>query len=313
MKAIVLKGFGGVDNLIGDEVPVPVPGDDEVLIKIVAAAVNPIDIKTRKGRGAAEIIRRYDPMILGWDISGDVIKKGRKVKSFREGDSVFGMINFPGHGRAYAEYATAPVSHIARKPDNISHEEAAGASLAALTAWQLLKYRSGIKKGSAVLVHAAAGGVGHFAVQMAKYMGANVAATSSSANIGFLSELGVMHHVDYEKDRFEEMLRNFDFVLDAIGSDYIDRSLKVLKKGGKIISIPSGASEDVAEKAQARGMIGQNFRTSSSGEDMKEIAGLLEAGIVKSVVTGVFSLDEVRDAHLQIESGKTRGKIILKI
>ena len=222
------------------------------------------------------------------------------------------MINFPGHGKAYAEYATAPANHVAVKPGNISHEEAAGASLAALTAWQILKYKSGIGKGSAILIHASAGGVGHFAVQMARNMGASVAVTSSAANRNFVLGLGAIQHTDYEKDNFEDMLHYFDFVLDSVGNDYIDRSLKVLRPGGTIISISSGASEDVVGKAAAKGMRGYNFRTSSSGEDMKEIAGMLESGNLKSVILGVYSFDEVRDAHLQIESGKTRGKIVLR-
>ena len=313
MRAIVLKDFGGVENLLEEEVPLPQPGYDEVLVKVSAAAVNPIDIKTRKGKGVAEILKRYNPAILGWDISGTVVVTGKKVTTFKEGDNVFGMINFPGHGAAYAEYATAPASHLAIKPPNVSHEEAAGASLAALTAWQLLKYRSGIGKGSAVLIHAAAGGVGHFAVQMARYLGATVTATASAANHSFVIDLGATHHIDYEKDRFEEILHDLDFVLDAVGNDYIDRSLKVLKPGGTIISIPSGASEDVVEKAAAMGMNGYNFRASSSGEDMTEIAGILEKGELKSFISRVYSLNEIRDAHFQIESGKTRGKIVIRM
>jgi NADPH:quinone reductase-like Zn-dependent oxidoreductase len=313
MKAIVLKGFGGVENLVVEEIPVPQPNDHEVLVRVVAAAVNPIDIKTRKGKGVSGILKEFNPIILGWDISGTVVRRGKNVTTFSEGDDVFGMINFPGHGRAYAEFAAAPSSHLALKPSGISHEEASGASLAALTAWQLLKYRSGIGKGSTVLIHAAAGGVGHFAVQMAKHLGAIVAATASAANHRFVIDLGATQHINYEKDRFEQVLHNIDFVIDAVGNDYIDRSLEVLKPGGTIISIPSGASEDVVEKAAARGMNGYNFRTSSSGEDMTEIAGMLEKGELKSVISRIYSLSEVRDAHLQIESGKTRGKIVIRM
>ena len=313
MRAVVLKGFGSADNLFVSEVPIAEPSDNEVLIKTEAFSINPIDIKTRKGAGLAEALKNYDPLILGWDVSGRIVSTGKNVTRFRSGDDVFGMVNFPGYGKAYAEYVAAQESHLAHKPVNISHEEAAGASLAALTAWQILRYKANIKKGSAVLIHAAAGGVGHFAVQMARHLGTSVAATSSPANKRFLIELGTIRHIDYTVELFENILQNIDFVLDPVGGEYIDRSLAVLKAGGTIISINSGASADVKEKAAARGMNGLNFRVNSNSEDMNEIAGMLEKGIIRSVVSEVYSLNEVRKAHLQIESGRTRGKIVIKL
>jgi len=313
MKAMILKDFGGVENLVKADIPVPPVGDDEVLVKVMALSINPVDIKTRIGKALAQQLKDDDPVILGWDISGVVSKKGKTVTSFMEGDEVFGMINFPGHGRAYAEYVSAPESHLAIKPANISHEEAAAASLAALTAWQILSYTAGITKGNRVLIHAAAGGVGHYAVQMAKYLGAHVTGTASGTNMEFLKGLGADIVIDYKKEKFEEAASNIDFVLDAVGGDYIDRSLKTMKQNGLIISIPSGAAEAVTEKAKAKGLNGQRFMVRSSGKHMREIASLLDTGNVVSYISKVYRFDDIPDAHLQIETGKTRGKVVVTV
>jgi NADPH:quinone reductase-like Zn-dependent oxidoreductase len=313
MKAIILQGFGDAGNLIKTDIPIPNILDNEVLVKVKAIGINPVDIKTRSGKALAGMLKEFNPIILGWDISGIITETGRSVTSFKPGDEVFGMINFPGHGKAYAEYVAVPEGHLASKPSNISHEDAAAASLAALTAWQILKGKAGIKPGNKVLIHAAAGGVGHYAVQMAKSLGAYVAGTTSGKNREFVLGLGASEHIDYEKQRFEEILYDMDFVLDAIGGDYIDRSLTVLKPGGTIISIPSGANENIYERARAKGMNGNTFMVQSNGNDMKEISDLLQKGIVKSYVSKTFPFDEIQSAHLQIESGKTRGKIVLKV
>lgn len=311
MKAIILTGFGGAENLEYSNVPVPAISDNEVLIKVKAFSINPVDIKTRLGRGQASRLKEFNPIILGWDVSGTVTNTGRAVTSFKVGDEVFGMVNFPGHGKAYAEYVAAPELHLSLKPPGVSHEDATAASLAALTAWQILKEKVRIKPGDKVLLHAAAGGVGHYAIQMAKHLGAYVIGTSSGENRKFVMEMGASEHIDYKKQIFENEVKDVDFVFDSIGGDYIDRSLKVLKPGGIIISIPSGASESVKEKASARGMTGDTFRVQSDGKNMKEIADLLEKGIVRSHVSKVFAFDEIQAAHLQIESGKTKGKIVV--
>ncbi len=313
MKAIILKGFGGIENLVIADIPVPVFSDNEVLVKVRAIGINPVDIKTRSGSGLAGRLKEFNPVILGWDISGIVSETGRSVNSFKKGDEVFGMVNFPGYGKAYAEYVSAPESHMALKPANISHEEAAAASLAALTAWQILKEEAKIKPGDKVLIHAAGGGVGHYAVQMAKHLGAYVAGTASGEKGGFILRLGASRHIDYEKQRFEDVLHDMDFVLDTIGGYYIDRSLEVLKPGGTIICIPSGASEKVAEKAKAKGMYGYRFLVQSNGKNMKEISELLQKGIVKSYVSETFQFDEIQSAHLHIETGKTKGKVVVII
>jgi NADPH:quinone reductase-like Zn-dependent oxidoreductase len=311
MKAIILNGFGSVENLVETNIPVPIVTDNEVLVKVKALSINPVDIKTRSGRALASRLKEFNPIILGWDISGIVSETGRSVTSFKNGDEVFGMVNFPGHGKAYAEYVVAPETHLTLKPANISHEEAAAASLAALTAWQILKEKAGIKPGDKVLIHSAAGGVGHYAVQMSKHLGAYIIGTASGKNRDFVLSLGASDHIDYEKQRFEDVLHEIDFVLDTMGGDYIDRSLKVLKPGGTIISIPSGAIENIGEKARAKGMNGYPFGVKSNGIDMKEISDLLEKGIVKSYISNIFLFNEIQSAHLQIETGKTKGKVVV--
>lgn len=313
MKAMILKDFGGVENLVKADIPVPPIGDDEVLVKVMALSINPVDIKTRVGKALAQQLKDDDPVILGWDISGVVSKTGKTVTSFMEGDEVFGMINFPGHGRAYAEYVAAPESHLALKPANISHEEAAAASLAALTAWQILDHTASVRKGNRVLIHAAAGGVGHYAVQMAKYLGAHVTGTASGGNVEFLKGLGADLVIDYKKEKFEDAVNNIDFVLDGVGGNYIDRSLKTMKQNGLIISIPSGAAEAVTEKAKAEGLNGQRFMVRSNGKHMREIASLLETGKVVSYISKVYRFDGIPEAHLQIETGKTRGKVVVTV
>jgi NADPH:quinone reductase-like Zn-dependent oxidoreductase len=311
MRAIVLKVPGGPENLVVTDIPVPEISDFEVLVKVKAIGINPVDIKTRKGKGLWSVLKEFDPVIIGWDLSGIVTRAGSKVSAFRKGDEVFGMVNFPGHGKTYAEYVAAPAVHLALKPSSVSHEEGAAASLAALTAWQVLKYKAGIKKGDKVLIHSAAGGVGHYAVQMAKHLGAWVAGTASEANRDFIMGLGADKHIDYEKQDFEDVLHDIDFVLDTIGGGYSERSFNVLKPGGTIVCIPSGTSEDITQKASERGLNGYHFRVQASGDDMKVIADLLEKGILKSIVSKTFAFGEIRAAHLQIETGKTRGKIVV--
>lgn len=313
MKAIILEGFGGVENLVVSEQPIPVISENEVLVQVKAIGINPVDIKTRKGKGLAESLKKYNPIIPGWDIAGTVMETGDKVTSFLKGDDVFGMVNFPGHGKAYAEYVAAPEAHLALKPAEITFEEAAAASLAALTAWQILKEKVKLKAGDRVLIHGAAGGVGHFAVQMAKYLGADVTGTASTANRDFVLSLGASMHIDYEDVPFETVVTDLDFVLDTIGGSYIDRSLKVLRKGGTLVCIPSGTTEGLEEKAAEAGMTGSKFMVQSDGHNMKEIAGLLGTGNVRSHVSAIFTFEQVQAAHLQIETGKTRGKIVLSV
>jgi NADPH:quinone reductase-like Zn-dependent oxidoreductase len=313
MKAIKLSTPGGIENLVPFETEIPEIRDNEVLVKVKAISINPVDVKARAYEGVLSwIFQDLRPVILGWDISGTVAAAGNSVTDLKTGDNVFGMVNFIGHGKAYAEYIAVPSGQLSLKPENISHEEAAGATLAALTALQALKTLN-ITNGQKILIHGAAGGVGHYAVQLAKHAGAYVIATSSERNREFLLNLGVDEHIDYQKDKFEERLRDVDYVLDTIGSENFDRSLKVLKKGGRIITIPSPLTDDKIKLAESMGVHAGFILVQSSGLDMKEIAGLLKNGIVKSNVEAIYSFDKIGEAHLHVETGRTRGKVIVKV
>jgi NADPH:quinone reductase-like Zn-dependent oxidoreductase len=314
MRAIVLEQAGNIENLKLTDIPKPGIQHDEVLIKVKAISINPVDIKTRIGKSLYnELKSKNAAIILGWDVSGVIEETGKVVTEFKKGDEVFGMVNFPGHGKAYAEYVAAPASHLALKPSNISHEEAAAATLAALTAWQAIVTHAKVSKGQKIVIQAASGGVGHYAVQIAKSLGAYVIATSSAANKDFVISLGADEHIDYKKHRIDEVVSDADFVLDPIGDDNIDPSLNAVKKGGTVIMLPSFFKEQIAEKAKARGVNGYYFSVQSNGEDMKQIAELLEKGIIKSYVSQVFPFEKMADAHLQIETGRTVGKIVVTI
>lgn len=314
MKAIILKEAGSAENLELAELPKPVIQDNEVLIQTKAISINPVDIKTRIGKSLYSELKSKNPfIILGWDVSGVVVEIGKNVTKFKPGDEVFGMVNFPGHGQAYAEYVAAPAAHLVLKPATITHEEAAAATLAALTAWQALVTNAKVGKGQKVVIQAAAGGVGHYAVQIAKYLGAYVIATSSAANKDFVLALGADEHIDYKKQQVDEVVSDADFVLDPIGGDNIDPSLNAVKKGGTVIMLPSLHKDLIAEKAKAKRVNGYFFSVQSNGDDMQQLATLLKKGIIRSFVSQVFSFDEMKQAHLQIETGKTKGKIVLTL
>lgn len=311
MKAITLIAPGGVEQLTYIDIERPSIQAGEVLIQTKAISINPVDVKSRAGKGIYGRIKDENPFILGWDISGVVVAS--KSEQFKVGDEVFGMVNFPGHGRAYAEYIAAPADQLAFKPSNITHEQAAAATLVALTAWQALVHNAQIEKGQKVLIHAAAGGVGHMAVQIARYLGAEVTGTSSAKNKDFVLRQGSDHHIDYQGYDWSAHGRHFDFVLDTIGGDYIDHSLAVTKAGGSMISIPTGLNEEVTAKAIAKGVKGYFILVQSSGEDMKQIASLLERGIIRPHVSQRFTFDQMPEAHRQQETGRVLGKIILTL
>ena len=314
MKAFILEEAGDASQLKLTELPKPSIMNDEVLIKTKAISVNPVDMKTRIGKSLYNELKAENPaIVLGWDLSGVVEEAGKNVSGYKKGDEVFGMVNFPGHGQAYAEYVAAPAAHLAHKPANISHEEAAAATLAALTAWQALVTNGKVTKGQKVVIQAAAGGVGHYAVQIAKYLGAYVIATSSEANKEFVLSLGADEHVDYKKHSIDEVVKDADFVLDPMGGDNIDASLNAVKKGGTVIVLPSFYKELIAEKAKAKGVSGYYFSVRSNGDDMKQLAQLLEKGIIRSHVSQVFPFEKMKEAHEQIETGKTKGKIVLTL
>ncbi|UHG93968.1 NADP-dependent oxidoreductase [Spirosoma oryzicola] len=313
MRAIVLNEFGGVDQLVITDVPKPTIKEDEVLIKVKAISINPVDVKTRAGKGIAGRLRDNRPLIIGWDISGTITEVGEQVTDFKIGDDVFGMVNFPGHGKAYAEYVAAPASQLAVKPATVSHQEAAAATLAALTAYQAFMHKAPVHPGQRLLIHAAAGGVGHFAVQLAKHLGAYVIGTSSAANKEFVLSLGADEHIDYTTERFEEAVSDIDLVLDLVGGQNIVRSLEVIKSGGTLISIPTGISDELAAQAKANDVTAFFFLVQSNGADMQQIATLLDQGALKSHVSQTYSFDNMEKAHLQQETGKTKGKLVITL
>ena len=313
MKAIVIKKPGSVNNLIVRELPLPDLKDNEVLIAVKAISINPVDVKTRNGNGVFKNpdFSNQSPMIIGWDISGTVTESRSAL--FNAGDEVFGMVNFPGAGRAYAEYVTAPADHLTHKPAHISHPEAAAATLAALTALQVLAHQAQIKKGDRVLIHAGSGGVGHYAIQIAKYYGAYVITTSSAANKEFILSLGADEHIDYNTQKLQESTHNIDFVLDTLGVESILNSLEVINNGGKIISIVSQFNDEIKEKAKARNISGGFYLVQSNGENMKLIADLMKSGDIKSHVSKIYSFEQMSTAHLQVETGRTVGKVVVSL
>jgi NADPH:quinone reductase-like Zn-dependent oxidoreductase len=314
MKAIIIEQAGGVENLILTEVPTPAISENEVLVKVKAISINPVDVKARSIPGLLSgLLGEENSKILGWDISGNIVNVGNKVSDLKNGDAVFGMVNFPGHGKAYAEYVAVPADQLAIKPKTVSYEEAAAATLAALTAYQALITNAKIKSGDRVLIHAAAGGVGHYAVQIAKSKNAYVIATGSKKNKEFILQLGADEFIDYQTQKFEEEVTNLDVVLDTLGNKVYDNSLKTLKKGGQIITLPYPLTEDQEKETNALGLKGYRIVVTSNGENMKEIANLLQLKKLNSHISFNFPFEEMAAAHVQLESERTKGKVVVTI
>jgi len=305
MKAIRIHQYGGPEVLAQVETQRPTPGPNELLIKVEAASVNPFDWKVRAGY-MKQFFPLTFPATLGWDVSGMVEEVGAAVTLFKRGDEVYTRLEAGG---GYAEYVVAEETIVARKPRTSDHVQAAAVPTAGLTAWQALFEVAQLRAGQKVLIHAAAGGVGNFAVQFAKAKGAYVIGTASSRNQSFLRELGVDKAVDYNKTPFEDVVRDVDMVLDTIGGDTQERSFKVLKKGGILVSIVQPPSEELAAKHGVRAVF---YGAHPSSSDLAEIAKLIDSDKVKPVVETVLPLAEARRAHELSQSGHARGKIVLK-
>ena len=313
MKAYVLKEAGDVENLVLSDIDKPRLGVHDVLVETKAISINPVDVKVRPIEEVLTmIVGEERPVILGWDIAGIIAEVGTKVTGFGVGDKVFGMVNFPGHGRGYAEYVAAPAGHLAKMPENTTFEEAAAATLAALTALQVLRPR--VKAGDRILIHAGSGGVGHFAIQIAKHYGATVTATSSARNRDFILSLGADEHIDYREQKFEEVLTDIDFVLDGMGGAVLENSLKVVKDGGAIVSLPTHEfPEELKAAAEPRGIKLEFVMVTSNGDDMITLKEYLEEGIVKPHVSVTFPFAQMAEAHKQVESGRTVGKAVVRL
>jgi len=309
MKAVRIHSYGTPDVLVYEDAPTPTPDPGQVLIRVHAAGINPVDYKTRAGNG---IVGNFSaspfPLILGWDVAGVIEASG--TSEFPNGTPVYGMIGFPGVGAAYAEYAVADPHELARMPRNLDFVNAAGLPLAVLTAWQALFDAGNLQPGQRILIHAAAGGVGHLAVQLAKWHGAYVIGTASRANEQYLRTLGVDQFIDYTTQRFEAEAGEVDFALNTVDSEIATRSLDVVKPGGKLISITGRPDPSLAA---ARNIEAQNILVKGNGQQLAQIAMLIEQGIIKPMVETTFPLAEAAKAHLLIETGHTRGKIVLTV
>lgn len=314
MKVIVLEKAGGIENLITTKIEKPIVNENEVLVEVKALSINPVDFKVRSAEeGLNMMYGEQRPVILGWDISGTVVSVGNNVAKFKVGDNVFGMVNFPGAGNAYAEYVAASEDHLALIPENTSFEKAAATTLAALTALQVLDTR--IKKDDRVLIHAGSGGVGHFAIQIAKNMGAYVISTSSAKNKEFVMSLGADEHIDYKTQKFEEVLTDIDFVLDGMGGEILINSVKVLKKDGEVLSLPTPPPvlEEVKKTVSNTNIKVSTLLVQSNGNDMNTLKRMLESNILKPHVSATFPFEKMAEAHMQLESGRTVGKVVVTL
>lgn len=315
MRAAVIDAVGSPEVLRMETVPTPRPVMAEFLVKVVAAGVNPVDAKTRAGRGVSSAITAM-PAVLGYDFSGIVVESPFAAAGLLPGDEVYGMTSFPRTGGSYAEYVTVSSLSLTRKPTTLSHVEAAGVPLAALTAWGMVVDVAKAHEGQRILIHAGSGGVGHFAVQFATYFGARVIATGSGRNVGWLRELGAHQAVDHELHRFEDVVDQVDVVIDLVGNTVEDtgsRSLRVLRPGGLIINAPTGSWPTLEEEARAAGVRATRFTVAPDGATLDTVSRLLESGDVRVFVDQVFDLDAVRQAHVLLEGGHSRGKIVLKV
>ncbi|GAA1537850.1 NADP-dependent oxidoreductase [Actinomadura kijaniata] len=305
MRAISQDVLGGPEVLKEIELPRPEPGPAEVLVRVHAAGVNPTDWKHRATGG----LLGEPPFVLGWDVSGVVEAVGLGVTLHKPGDEVFGMLPYPrGHG-AYAEYVTAPSRCFAPKPANLDHVRAAALPLAALTAWQTLVDTADVQPGRRVLVHAAAGGVGHLAVQIAKARGAYVLGTARAAKHEFLRSIGVDEPIDYTTTDFAETVRDVDVVVEAIGGDYGPRSLRTLREGGVLVSLVLNRLADF----DPGGARAETLLVEPDHHALTRIAELAEEGRLRAEIDTVLPLAEAAKAHERGESGRSRGKIVLTV
>jgi NADPH:quinone reductase-like Zn-dependent oxidoreductase len=306
MKAIRIHHFGASDVLTEEQTPRPEAGDGEVLIKVHAAGVNPVDYKIRSGEFKKEKIEL--PTTLGRDVSGVVAGVGRGVAGFRPGDEVYAFL--ASHGGGYAEYAVAREDEVARKPVSIDHVHAAAVPLAATTAWQALFDHGRLQPGERVLIHGAAGGVGHYAVQLAKAHGAVVIASARAEDAAMLRDLGADQVIDYRSERFEDRTGDIDLVLDLVAGRTQERSWEVLKEGGRLVSTLTQPS---ARKAARHHAEGTAFKVRPNAGQLRRIAELIDAGKVDVVVEKNLPLAEARRAHDALEHEHIHGKVVLSV
>ncbi|HEX4307368.1 MAG TPA: NADP-dependent oxidoreductase [Solirubrobacterales bacterium] len=311
MRAIVQHSFGGPEVLAIKEVAAPEPIPTEVQVRVQAAGVNPVDCKTRAGKGASSSMGQL-PITVGWDVCGEVTAVGGGVTRFQVGDEVFGMPWFPRQAGAYAEYVTAPSRHFEHKPHAFSLEEAGALSLAGLTAWQIVVDTIRVQEGDDVLIHGAAGGAGHLTVQVAAARGANVIATARREQTEFLEGLGAGQVLDYREDDFDRRCADLDSIIDFTGR-YGERSLAVLRPGGTLVSVPSGVDPKVHELAAARKQRSTGILVEPDPVGLAGLCDLIERGKLEIEVDEIFDLERAAEAHRHAEASHGPGKIVLRV
>ena len=304
LKAIRIHEFGGPDILKYEDIPEPQPGSGEIRIRVIAAGVNPMDWKIRSGY----ISELPLPMIVGLDVAGVVDAVGQGETSFQPEDEVFAKVSI-GQG-GYAEYTVVSSAQAAQKPKSIGFIESAAIPTAGLAAWQSLFDLAGLERGQAVLIHGAAGGVGTFAVQFAKWKGAYVIGTASGKNAEFMKSIGADEVIDYRNQRFEDVVSDLDVVLDTIGGDTLERSWGVLKPGGFLVTTVAGIPEGIPQKYGVRA---ERLMTQADGKELAQIADIIDEQKIKPIVTTVLPLTDARKAHEMSESHHARGKIVLRV
>jgi NADPH:quinone reductase-like Zn-dependent oxidoreductase len=332
MKAIILDRYGKTAGLRFGEMPEPAVQQNDVLVQVHAASVNALDSKIRNGEFKLLLPYRL-PLILGNDVAGIVVRVGSGVRQFKVGDEVYARPDSARIG-AFAELIAMNEDAVAHKPKALSMEEAASIPLVALTAWQVLVERANLKKGQKVLIHAGSGGVGTIAIQLAKHLGAFVATTTSAANVDLVKRLGADVVVDYSKDDFEKVLQGYDVVLNSLGADVLEKSLRVLKPGGKLISIAGPPDPAFAKEIGASWFIGQVMRLLSyrirmkakrhgvtysflfmkaSGDQLRAIGSLIDSGVIRPVVDQVFPFASTNEAMAYVDKGRAKGKVVVRV
>jgi NADPH:quinone reductase-like Zn-dependent oxidoreductase len=308
MKAVRIHEYGPAETLKVEEIARPVPGPGDALVRVHAVALNSIDWKIRAGHLQSWLKYQF-PFTPGWDFSGVIESVGNDVKLWKPGEEVYGLLDISGNG-AGAEFVLVPSDRLAAKPKSVDHVHAAAVPLAGLTAWQALFDTAQLLAGQSVLIHAGAGGVGTFAVQLAKWKGAHVYATASGANQDFLRSLGVDQPIDYTTTRFEDVVKGVDVVVDSMAGETRERSWQVLKRGGFLVSLLGQGS---LEQASAHGVRATIILVKSNLDELEQMADLIDAGKLKPVVGAEFPLEQAVEAHRLGETNHARGKIVLKV
>ncbi|MEU2006663.1 NADP-dependent oxidoreductase [Rhodococcus sp. NPDC019627] len=332
MKAFVLDRYGRNDGVRFGDTPDPEVAPGDVLVQIHAASVNPLDLKIRGGKLKPVLPYRL-PIVLGNDLAGVVVKVGQDVRKFQAGDEVYAR---PDQGRigAFAELIAMSEDDVASKPRELSMEEAASLPLVGLTAWQALIERANLQAGQKVLIHAGSGGVGTFAIQLAKHLGATVATTTSTANVDWVQRLGADIVIDYKKEDFAAVLRDYDLVLDTLGGEALANSLRVLKPGGKVISVAGPPDHTFAKEAGLNWIVQQVMRLlsfrirrnakrhhvtysflfmKSSGDQLRQLTSIIDSGAIRPVVDRIFPFEQTKEALAYVDQGRAKGKVVVKI